>query len=82
MFKNARVELDPALVDEETGLSAGPTCTVEEIDGYIWAKKPGGEILKDKPVKEADDGMDTLRYAVMYADAHEHHLLPATLSAW
>lgn len=68
VFSDSLVEVDPALLDEETGVAAGPTRTVEEVDGYIWAKGKGGETLKEKPVKEADDGMDTLRYAVRYAD--------------
>lgn len=82
VFKDALVERDPALVDEETGLSEGPTCTVEEIDGYIWAKGPNGETLKEAPVKKGDDGMDALRYAVMYANAQAQHLMPASLSPW
>lgn len=83
VMRGARVELDPALIDEATGLSSGPTCTVEEIDGYVWAKKSGTETLKDRPVKEADDGMDTLRYAVMWVEAHEHVSIGAgALSGW
>lgn len=72
VFRGATVERDPALIDEETGLSLGPTCTAEEIDGYVWAKGAKGEDLKEAPVKKGDDGMDALRYAVMWADAHEH----------
>ncbi|MFC6591688.1 phage terminase large subunit [Deinococcus lacus] len=68
VMRGSLVERDPALVDSETGLANGPTCTVEEIDGYVWDKKPNGETLKEKPVKQGDDGMDMLRYAVMYAN--------------
>lgn len=67
-FEDALVEVDPALLDEETGLSLGPVRTVDEVDGYIWAKDAKGETLKEKPVKEADDGMDTTRYAVRYVN--------------
>lgn len=82
VFSDALVEVDPALVDEETGLASGPVRTVDEIDGYVWATGTGGETLKEKPVKEADDGMDTLRYAVMYVNAHERALFAAALSDW
>lgn len=70
IFEDALVEQDPALIDESTGLATGPTRTIEEVDGYIWAKSPNGETLKEKPVKVGDDGMDALRYAVRYADGH------------
>lgn len=83
VFRGALVEQDGALIDEETGLASGPTSSVEEIDGYVWAKGPGGETLKEQPVKKGDDGMDMWRYAVMYADATEHPSYgAATLSAW
>ncbi|ULH15995.1 phage terminase large subunit [Deinococcus sp. KNUC1210] len=68
IFADALVERDPLLVDEETGLSSLPTCTLEEIDGYVWAKGAGGETLKENPVKQNDHGMDDLRYATRYAD--------------
>ncbi|EYB67032.1 hypothetical protein DEIPH_ctg052orf0028 [Deinococcus phoenicis] len=68
LFKGALVERDPLLVDEETGLSDRPTCTEEEIDGYVWAKGANGETLKEHPVKENDHGQDGLRYAARYAD--------------
>lgn len=83
VFDDALVEADPLLMDETTGLALGPTCTVEEIDGYIWAKGSKGEVLKEKPVKEADDGMDTLRYAVMWVKAREHTSIGAgSLDGW
>lgn len=37
--------------------------TQHEFDSYVW--EPGG---KEKPVKEHDDGMDAMRYAVAHAD--------------
>lgn len=67
-FADALVETDPGLIDEETGLALGPVRTTDEVDGYVWAKKPGGEILKEAPVKIADDGVDTWRYATRYVD--------------
>jgi hypothetical protein len=53
---------DPALVEAKR-----PTCTAEEIPGYVWAVKPGG-VLKEEPLKEMDDGCDTLRYVVAHRD--------------
>ncbi len=35
-----------------------PTCTAEEIDGYVWADGK----TKDVPVKEDDHGCDCMRY--------------------
>jgi len=68
LLRGALVERDPLLIDGETGLASVPTCTEEEIDGYVWAKGQGGETLKEHPVKENDHGLDTLRYAVRYVD--------------
>lgn len=70
LIKGALVERDPHLIDEDTGLSDRPTCTEEEIDGYVWAKGANGETLKESPVKENDHGCDALRYAVRYAEGH------------
>lgn len=39
-----------------------PTCTEEEIPGYRWNED------KDQPVKEQDDGCDTMRYMVAERD--------------
>lgn len=62
LFRDALVERDPELEDAKK-----PTCTEEEIPGYVWAIKPGGE-LKEEPVKEDDDGCDALRYMVAQRD--------------
>lgn len=71
LFKDALVEVDPALIDDETGLSSGPVRTADEIEGYVWAKKRAGdETLKEQPVKAQDDGMDAMRYAVQYAEGY------------
>lgn len=49
-MREALVERDPYLE------SAGkPTCTEDEIQGYVWASK-------DDAVKEDDHGMDAIRY--------------------
>lgn len=53
-----------AVVDRDKLLSNAkkPTCTQEEIVGYVWNED------KDAPVKENDHGMDTMRYVVAYKD--------------
>ena len=56
-MRDACVERDQELADVKA-----PTCTVEEIPGYVWA--PG----KEQPVKEHDDGCDTARYLVAEQD--------------
>ena len=55
IMRDCRVERDQALAD-----ASKPTCTSEELPGYIWA-----DTLKEQPVKEDDHGVDALRYAVM-----------------
>lgn len=64
----ARVECDEELKD-----AAKPTCTVEEIPGYVWDRAREGTAAAEKPPKEeprkADDhGMDAMRYMVAYLD--------------
>lgn len=64
IMRGALVERDAALV-----AASLPTCTEEEVTGYVWAVKPGNQGgLKEAPVKENDHGMDTLRYAVAGLD--------------
>lgn len=48
--------------DEKLVEAKRPWRTAHEFDAYVW------DAAKDKPVKENDDGMDALRYAVAYAD--------------
>lgn len=57
IMRDACVEVDQDLRDTKQ-----PTCTAEEIPGYIWA--PG----KEQPVKERDDGCDAGRYLVAEQD--------------
>lgn len=56
LMRDSVVTVDPALRDSDR-----PTCTQEEIVGYVWAMGPNGRI-KDEPVKENDHGMDGMRY--------------------
>lgn len=55
--RNALVERDISLVE-----SGRPTCSEEEIGGYVWNQD------KDAPIKEMDDGMDATRYLVAHLD--------------
>jgi phage terminase large subunit len=62
LMRGVVVERDPEL-DE----SKKPASTEEEIVGYVWAVKPGGE-LKEQPLKENDHGMDCCRYMAAERD--------------
>lgn len=59
-----------ALVERDVSLTeAGkPTCSKEEITGYVWAKGLDGRPVKEEPHKEGDHGMDALRYVVAERD--------------
>jgi phage terminase large subunit len=75
IMRGALVQVDTSLIDAKK-----PTCTQEEIEGYIWAKGRSllhGEVLLEEPVKEDDHGMDALRYGVMYRDGKLARLLAA-----
>jgi phage terminase large subunit len=50
---------DPDLLDAKK-----PTCTAEEIPGYIW-DQGAGKNPKEVPVKEDDHGCDTARYFIV-----------------
>jgi PBSX family phage terminase large subunit len=61
LVRDCLVEADPVLV-----AARKPTCTEQEIDGYIWPKGIDGKPDKEAPVKIDDHGMDAMRYAAMY----------------
>lgn len=60
LMRGALVETDGLLVGQKK-----PTCTIEEIDGYVWQKVAPGRGQKEEPLKLNDHGMDAMRYAVM-----------------
>ena len=63
VLRDARMHRpDPALVEAKK-----PTCTAEEIDGYVWDT---GNRRKDgeAPLKVDDHGMDAMRYQVAALD--------------
>lgn len=58
-------------IDDELDMKYQPTHTIEEFPAYVWRKlKDGAEqTSKDEtPVKQADHGMDAMRYMVAYLD--------------
>lgn len=59
-----------SLVEQDDALRAEhkPCSTEEEFDVYVWARKADGSVNKEEPKKENDDGMDALRYGVVYED--------------
>lgn len=55
--------------DQDLADAGKPTSTAEEINGYVWAVKPGrAGGLKEQPVKQDDHGMDAMRYMVAAVD--------------
>lgn len=61
-LRDSLVERDESLTDR--GL---PTCTEEEIEGYVWDTRAGRK-KGEEPLKEHDHGMDCTRYMVADRD--------------
>lgn len=63
-LRDAVVKRDQELVDAKK-----PSCTIDEITGYVW-HEPNGVTIKNKelPVKDMDDGMDAMRYIAAELD--------------
>jgi phage terminase large subunit len=58
-------------IDGELEMRYQPTCTIEEFPAYVWRKiKEGSEQTSkdEKPVKQADHGLDATKYMVAYLD--------------
>lgn len=62
LMRDSVIERDPALVDAKR-----PTCTIEEVPGYVWDEGKG-KAPKETPLKNDDHGCDTKRYVVAYVD--------------
>jgi phage terminase large subunit len=62
LMRNVVVERDQDL--KEAGK---PTCTIEEIPGYVWDMSMG-KTAREAPVKENDDGCDMMRYTIATID--------------
>lgn len=63
IMRGCTVETDVSLVEAKR-----PASTEQEIPGYIWDKGTKGKGLKESPLKEMDDGMDSMRYLVAHRD--------------
>ena len=61
VLRDSVVHRDPMQVE-----SKKPASTEEEFSGYVWQDN------KEAPVKEADDGMDAMRYIVAHRDLKAH----------
>jgi len=63
VLRDALVERDPELAEVSR-----PTCTVEEIDGYVWEPAKDGKEEKERPLKLNDHAMDCMRYLCAEVD--------------
>jgi PBSX family phage terminase large subunit len=63
IFQGSVARRDQELVDRHK-----PTCTADEMPGYIWAEQKTVGSPKDEPLKENDHGVDALRYMVAHLD--------------
>lgn len=63
IMRDTLLEQDEALADEHK-----PTCTLDEVDVYVWPKAVDGRPIKEAPIKDNDHGMDPLRYVVAHVD--------------
>jgi PBSX family phage terminase large subunit len=63
--------------DAELYTAKRPTSTLAEFDCHAYPPGQDGKAAKEEPVKQFDDGLDALRYAVMYYDGPR-----ASLGAW
>ena len=64
VLRSALAETDPMLLEAKR-----PTCLMQEMDCYVWAKGSDGKPNKEEPVKEHDHHLDALRYMVQHLDA-------------
>ncbi len=63
IFQNSVARRDSDLVDRHK-----PSCTADEIPGYVWAEQVTVGVPKDTPLKENDHGCDAMRYMVSHRD--------------
>lgn len=61
-LRDSLVERDERLVE-----MGKPTCSEEEVEGYVWNLDDGRK-KGEEPIKRDDHGMDATRYMVMYLD--------------
>jgi phage terminase large subunit len=66
--------------DRDPELASGkrPTCTEDEIPGYVFADQKDGQPARDVPAQgQADHGNDMTRYACAFLDDHDWRPAPA-----
>lgn len=63
LMRDALVGRDESLVE-----AGKPTCTAEEMDGYIWEPAAPGKPEKERPLKQNDHGVDCARYLCAEVD--------------
>lgn len=64
IMEDANIKTDRKLVERHQ-----PTCTVQEIDNYVWdTKKMDLDKYKDLPVDKYNHGMDVKRYITAFTD--------------
>jgi PBSX family phage terminase large subunit len=63
LLRDALVERDNELVQ-----AGKPTCTADEIPGYVWEPPALGRPPKENPLKKDDHGCDAKRYFVASQD--------------
>jgi len=69
-------------VDDELKMRYQPTQTIEEFPSYVWRKlkEDSEHTSKDEtPVKQADHGMDAMKYMVAYLDGQVQYGKPGTV---
>ncbi len=73
ILADACAERDELLVEAHL-----PTCTMQEIPGYVYRKSEAGKRVKEEPEPGTPDhGCDTCRYAVMSLERTDYAPYPA-----
>ncbi len=65
--------------DDELKMRYQPTSTIQEFPAYVWRKLKEGseETSKDeRPIKQADHGMDAVKYMVAHLDGKTQYGKP------
>jgi PBSX family phage terminase large subunit len=62
-LRDSLIAIDQSLKDAYL-----PTCTEEEIEGYVWEQGKDGKPAKEQPIDKNNHGMDCLRYCISFID--------------
>lgn len=66
-LQDSLIERDPELARRKK-----PTCSEEEIEGYIWKRSPRLDHAEDEPMDGDDHGMDCSAYMVGFLDCRNN----------